>query len=348
MILFQNDYNQTCHPQILKKIADTAFTPMPGYGKDPCCDHAADLIRRQCEDETLSVHFLVGGTQTNLTVIAAALKPYQAVVAPSSGHISEHETGAIEATGHKILVQPSDEGKLRPDQIEQVMLNHLTEHGPGREHTPQPKLVYISNSTEYGTVYSLEELEALGAVCKKYGLYLFLDGARLGYALTARENNATIADIARICDVFYIGGTKVGAMFGEAVVIRNSALAEDFRYMIKQRGGMLAKGWLLGLQFEALFENGLYFDIGREANRLADQIRKTLVQCGYPLIVDCGTNQVFTVMPDSILDALSKEFVFTEMGRVDEKHRTVRFCTSWSTTQEHVNALCRGLKESSK
>lgn len=345
MILFQNDYNQACHPQILKKIMDYAYTPMPGYGEDPICERAADLIRKLCGDETLSVHFLVGGTQTNLTVIASALKPYQAVIAPSSGHISEHETGAIEATGHKILELPSNDGKLSPEQIERVMLDHFAGNGPGREHTPQPKMVYISDSTEYGTVYSLEELEAIGAVCRKHGLYLFLDGARLGYALMAKENNASIADIARICDVFYIGGTKAGTMFGEAVVIRNSILAEDFRYMIKQRGGMLAKGWLLGLQFEALFESNLYFDIGRSANQFADQIRETLVQLNYPLTVDCGTNQVFVVMPDSILDVLSEEFVFTEMVRVDKTHRTVRFCTSWSTTQEHVNALCRKLKE---
>lgn len=345
MILFQNDYNQACHPQILKKITEHAFTPMPGYGEDPICEHAADLIRKACENNDLSVHFLVGGTQTNLTVIASALKPYQAVIAPSSGHISEHETGAIEATGHKIIELPSSDGKLRPEQIEQVMLNHLAGNGPGREHTPQPKMVYISDSTEYGTVYSLEELEALGTVCKKNGLYLFLDGARLGYALMAKENNASIADVARICDVFYIGGTKAGTMFGEAVVIRNSILAEDFRYMIKQRGGMLAKGWLLGLQFEALFENGLYFDIGRTANQFADQIRETLVQLKYPLTVDCGTNQVFAVMPDSVLDILAEEFVFTEMGRADKMHRTVRFCTSWSTTQEQVDALCCKIKE---
>lgn len=345
MILFQNDYNQACHPQVLKKITDFAFTPMPGYGKDPICEHASALIQELCDDKNLSVHFLVGGTQTNLTVIAAALKPYQAVIAPSSGHISEHETGAIEATGHKIIELPSNDGKLCPDQIEQVMQTHYAGNGPGREHTPQPKMVYISDSTEYGTVYSLQELEDLGAVCRKYGLFLFLDGARLGYALMAKENDASVADIARICDVFYIGGTKVGTMFGEAVVIRNHVLAEDFRYMIKQRGGMLAKGWLLGLQFEALFENGLYFDICREANQLADRIRTTLTQLDYPLTADCGTNQVFAVMPDSVLDALAEEFVFTEMGRVDETHRTVRFCTSWSTTGAEVDALCRKLQD---
>ena len=348
MILLQNDYNQTCHPQVLKKITENAFVPMTGYGKDPCCERAAEMIKKLCNDDNLSVHFLVGGTQTNLTVISAALKPYQAVIAPASGHISEHETGAIEATGHKILEQFSADGKLRPEQIERVMLAHFAADGPGREHTPQPKMVYISNSTEYGTVYSLEELEALGVVCRKYGLYLFMDGARLGYALTAKENNVSMADIARICDVFYIGGTKAGAMFGEAVVIRNIALAEDFRYMIKQRGGMLAKGWLLGLQFEALFENDLYFDICRSSNQQADQIRETLTALQYPLTVDCGTNQVFTVMPDAVLGALSKEFAFTEMGRMDASHRTVRFCTSWSSTQSDVDALCAELKRLSK
>ena len=348
MILFHNDYNQSCHPAVLKKFVENANVPMSGYGKDPCCDRAGELIRKACNNDNLSVHFLVGGTQTNLTVIAAALKPYQAVIAPASGHISEHETGAIEATGHKILEQISSDGKLRPDQIDRVVRTHLAGDGPGREHTPQPKLVYISNSTEYGTVYSLEELEALGEMCKRHGLYLFMDGARLGYALTAKENDVTLSDIARICDVFYIGGTKVGTMFGEAVVISNTQLAEDFRYMIKQRGGMLAKGWLLGLQFEALFEDDLYFKIGREANALADRIRRTISELNYPLTVNCGTNQVFTVMPNPVLDTLSKDFCFTEMGRVDENHRTVRFCTSWSTTPEHVDALCAALKKTAK
>ena len=343
MILFHNDYNQSCHPRVLKKIVENAYVPMTGYGNDSFCDRAAELIRNACGDNSLKVHFLVGGTQTNLTVIAAALKPYQAVIAPASGHISEHETGAIEATGHKILELPTTDGKLRAEQIEKVMLTHLAGDGPGREHTPQPKLVYISDSTEYGTVYTRSELEALGDVCRKYDLYLFMDGARLGYALTAKENDMTLADIARICDVFYIGGTKVGTMFGEAVVIRNSILAEDFRYMIKQRGGMLAKGWLLGLQFEALFENDLYFEIGRCANSYADQIRETLNELGYPLTVNCGTNQVFAVMPDLVLDTLSNNFCFTEMGRVDETHRTVRFCTSWSTTKVEVDTLCKEL-----
>lgn len=348
MILFQNDYNQMCHPKILQKLIDNADHPMTGYGKDPCCDRAADLIRKCCGNETLSVHFLPGGTQTNLTVIAAALKPYQAVIAPASGHISEHETGAIEATGHKILELPSADGKLKPEQIEQVVLAHWTEEGPGREHTPQPKLVYISNSTEYGTVYTLKELEELGRVCKNHGLYLYMDGARLGYALAAQENDMTLADVARICDIFYIGGTKVGTMFGEAVVIRNRTLAEDFRYMIKQRGAMLAKGWLLGLQFEALFEDGLYFEIGQRANKFADQIRRVLSDLGYPLTVECGTNQVFTVMPDSVLELLSQGFCFTEMGRKDSTHRLVRFCTSWSTAKEDVDALCEKLKKISK
>lgn len=348
MELFQNDYNQACHPAVWEKMLRYADVPMTGYGQDPCCERATKLIRDCCCNPELGVHFLVGGTQTNLTVIAAALKPYQAVIAPASGHISEHETGAIEATGHKVLELPSEDGKLRPEQIARVMELHYAGEGPGREHTPQPKMVYISDSTEYGTVYTLRELEAIGEVCRRYGLYLFMDGARLGYALAARENDLTMADVARICDVFYIGGTKVGAMFGEAVVIRDPALNEDFRYMIKQRGGMLAKGWLLGLQFEALFENDLYFEIGRSSNAYADRIRETLTGLGYPLTVDCGTNQVFTVMPDAVLNKLAESFQFTEMGRVDATHRTVRFCTSWSTTEQGVQNLCAALAELSK
>ena len=326
MELFQNDYNQACHPKVLEKLNRCAFEPMVGYGKDDHCKKAADLIREVCGDPNLGVHFLVGGTQTNLTVIAAALKPYQAVIAPATGHISEHETGAIEATGHKVLELPSDDGKLRAEQVEKVIAVHMADDGPGKEHTPQPKMVYISDSTELGTVYTKSELEALGDVCRRYGLYLFMDGARLGYALAAPENDLTIQDIARICDVFYIGGTKMGTMFGEAVVIRNPALNEDFRYMIKQRGGMLAKGWLLGLQFEAMFEDGLYFQIGSSANGYADRIRQTLTALGYPLTVDCGTNQVFTVMPDSVLDELAKSFCFTEMGRVNDTHSFSALC----------------------
>lgn len=345
MYLFQNDYNSMCHPKILQKLSAAAEKKMVGYGTDEICAGAADRIRALCQREDAAVHFLSGGTQTNLTVIAAALRPHQAVIAPVGGHVDEHETGAIEATGHKVITLPTDDGKLKPAQIEQVVAHHYSDEGPGGEHMPQPKLVYISVPTELGTMYTLSEMEAIAKVCKKHGLYFYGDGARLGYGLTAPGNDVTMADMGRLFDAFYIGGTKLGTMFGEAVVITNSAINEDFRYLIKQRGGMLAKGWLMGVQFEAMFEDGLYFEIGATANEKASQIRDTLVKLGYPMPVNSPTNQVFAVLPDTLLSQLSRDFLFTEWGRVDNQNRMVRFCTSWSTAPEEVRALCDRLKE---
>ena len=252
MIYFHNDYSEGCHQKVLEKLIATNLEQTPGYGEDFYCEQAAKKIKALCGNDNLAVHFLVGGTQTNLTVIAAALRPHQAALGPESAHINVHETGAVEATGHKVLSVPSADGKITAQQVKTVVQTHRA--SGSFEHEAQPKLVYISNPTEYGTIYTLSELEELAATCKEYGLYLFMDGARLGYGLAAKENDVTLKDFARLCDVFYIGGTKVGALFGEAVVISNPALNEDFRYLMKQRGGMLAKGWLLGLQFEALFE----------------------------------------------------------------------------------------------
>ena len=342
MLLFHNDYNEVCHPAVLERMLALKHEQMPGYGEDPCCDSAAVKIRELCENDGLFVHFLVGGTQTNLSVIAASLRPYQGVVAADTGHINVHETGAIEATGHKVIALPHVNGKITADQVEKFVKEHYA--AEDAVHMVQPKMVYISSPTELGTIYHKEELEALSAVCKENGMYLFMDGARLGYGLTASDNDVTLADLAHLCDVFYIGGTKVGAMFGEAVVISNPALAKDFRYMIKRQGAMLAKGWLLGIQFEALLENNLYFDISRKANVFADMIRNTLVQLGYPMQVDTTTNQIFPILPDKLLAELGKNFTFAEMGRVDDTHRTVRFCTSWATKEENVRALCDALK----
>lgn len=346
MLLFHNDYNEMCHPQVMAKMLAAQTRQMPGYGEDPCCDRAAQLIRGLCGNDDLAVHFLVGGTQANLTVIDAALRPHQAAVGAVSAHINVHETGAVEATGHKVLALPSKDGKITASQITAVMQSHLTD--ASHEHMAQPKLVYISNPTELGTIYSLSELESISAVCKEYGLYLFLDGARLGYGLSAAGNDLMLPDLARLCDVFYIGGTKVGAMFGEAVVISNPAIAEDFRYLIKQHGGMLAKGWLLGVQFEALLENGLYFEISSHADRMADMIRSTLIEHGHPLLVEGVTNQIFPVLPDELLEQLAKEFTFSEQERVDASHRAVRFCTSWASKTEDVAALCEKIALLSK
>ena len=342
MVFFNNDYSEGCHSEILELLCKTNMVQSPGYGVDDYCAEAADIICTLCENNNLAVHFLVGGTQANLTVISAALRPHQGVVGAETAHVQVHETGAIEATGHKVLSLPTSDGKITAAQVEETVKAHFQDDSA--EHMVQPKLVYISNPTELGTIYSKKELEKLSETCRNNGLYLFLDGARLGYGLTAKDNDLTLPDLARLCDVFYIGGTKVGALFGEAVVISNPVLAEDFRYLIKQHGGMLAKGRLLGLQFYGLLRNGLYFDIARRANELADQLRDTLEILGYPFLVPGTTNQIFPVLPDALLNELRKEFSFSEQQRMDDSHRAVRFCTSWATTQENVDALCAALK----
>lgn len=346
MIYFNNDYSEGCHEKVMAKLMETNMEQHFGYGEDTICASAADKIRKLCGSEDAAVHFLVGGTQANLTVIAAALRPHQGALGAATAHINVHETGAIEATGHKVLWLPSKDGKISADQIAQYVKEHYA--SSSFEHTVQPKLVYISNPTELGTLYSLSELEELSAVCKNLGLYLYMDGARLGYGLAAKGNDVSMPDIARLCDVFYIGGTKVGAMFGEAVVITNDALKQDFRYLIKQHGGMLAKGRLLGAQFDALMEDDLYFRISERADRLADQIRDTIRSLGYPFLVDGITNQIFPIFPDSLLEKLDGKYIYCEQERVDDTHRAVRFCTSWATTQENVDELCRDLVSLSK
>ena len=338
MIYFNNDYCEGCHPKILEKLYATNYEQTPGYGTDDHCRRAADHIRRHCGNNDLDVHFLVGGTQANLTVIDAALRAHQGALCAVSGHINVHETGAVEATGHKVLALPSADGKITARQVRDYVTAHRND--PDAEHTVQPKLVYISNPTELGTLYSLGELTALSETCHELGLYLFLDGARLGYGLTARGNDVTLADVARLCDVFYIGGTKVGALFGEAVVFSNRTLGEDFRYFIKQHGGMLAKGRLLGIQFEALFEENLYLELGAYADRLADKLRDKLTALNCRMLVDGVTNQLFPILPDTVLTELAREFSFVTMDKVDDTHHAVRFCTSWATRMENVEKLC--------
>ncbi len=341
MIYFTSDYCEGCHSAILERMAATNFEQTPGYGTDHHCAHAAELIRAECQAD-VDVHFLVGGTQANLTVIAAALRPHQAAVCAQSGHIHVHETGAVEATGHKILALPGADGKLRAEQVRALVLAHRTDES--MEHTAQPKLVYISNPTEYGTIYTKAELEALSQTCRELGLYLFLDGARLGYGLRCRENDLSLADLARLCDAFYIGGTKVGALFGEAVVLTHPALREDFRYIMKRQGGMLAKGRLLGIQFETLFENGLYWQLSDHALAMADLLRKALDEAGCTYLVDSPTNQLFPILPDRVLKVLADRFVWTHMETVDKDHTAIRLCTSWATRPEDVCALAEALK----
>ena len=343
MLYFNNDYSEGCHEAILEALARTNYDQTPGYGEDAFCARAAEKIRDLCGCSDCGVHFLVGGTQANFTVIAAALRPYQGVLCADSAHIHVHETGAVEGTGHKCLALPAREGKITGEQVREAVLAHRND--PSFEHTVQPAMVYISQSTELGTLYSRRELEDLSNTCRELGLYLFLDGARLGYALAAEGNDLTLSDIARLCDVFYIGGTKVGALFGEAVVIPNPEINRDFRYMIKHQGGMLAKGRLLGLQFETLMEDGLYLKIAKHADRLADLLRQQLEALKVPFLVPGVTNQLFPILPDDVLAELSKNYVFCEQERVDDSHRAVRFCTSWATREEAVEALCADLRK---
>ena len=332
---FECDYATGAHPKVMDALVKTNLEACPGYGVDEHCDRAAQLIRQACQAPQADVHFLVGGTQTNMTVIAAALRPHQGVISTVMGHINDHETGAVEATGHKILPVPSEDGKLTAAQIEQLCRDHYAD--PSVEHKAQPGMVYISHPTELGTVYTLRELEAICEAAHQYHMPVFVDGARMAYGLAASD--ITLPDLARLCDVFYLGGTKAGALFGEAVVITNEALKSDFRYLIKQRGGMLAKGRLLGVQFEALMEDGLYQQIGKQAVERAMRLQKAFLDKGYPLLINSPTNQQFPILSDKDLEILNQNYSSCWWCKPDEEHTAVRFCVAWSTTDEDIDAL---------
>lgn len=338
MTYFQCDYVEGCHPAILQKLCETNLEQTPGYGADHYCESARQKIRAACKREDLDVHFLVGGTQANTTVLAALLRPHQGALCAESGHIACHETGAIEATGHKVLAIPGcKEGKLTADQVRKLVEDHYNDET--QEHMVQPKMVYISHPTELGTLYTKAELEAISSLCREKNLFLYVDGARLGYGITAPGTDVTMADLARLCHAFYIGGTKVGALFGEALVIAAPALKEDFRYFIKQKGGLLAKGRLLGVQFETMMEDGLYEEMGKRANEAAAIIRKAFADKGFSFFCDSPTNQQFPILPESVMKKLSEKYAFADFGKVDETHHAVRFCTSWATPLEHAQAL---------
>lgn len=337
MIYFNSDYLEGAHPSIMVKMAETNMVQTVGYGEDEYCEAAREKIKIACQAPEADVHFLVGGTQTNTTVIAAILRPWQGVISAVSGHINCHEAGAIESTGHKVITLPTDNGKITAQQVADYVEWHKNDEST--EHIVQPGMVYISHPTEAGTLYTKAELTKLYDTCRRYGLPLYIDGARLGYGLAAEESDMTLPEFARLCDVFYIGGTKVGALFGEAVVIMNESLKKDFRFIMKQRGGRLAKGRLLGIQFDALFTDDLYFKISRHAIEMAHQIRDIFVSAGYPLLFDSPTNQQYPIMPDAELAEIGKSFGYEYWERVDENHSGVRFCASWATTQENVDAL---------
>lgn len=342
MKYFNCDYNEGAHEHIIQKLVDTNLEQTPGYGEDSYCQSAADRIREAC-DADVEVHFLVGGTQTNLTAISSILRPHQGVICADSGHINTHESGAIENCGHKVLTVPTTDGKLTAAQITQVYQEHMQDET--RIHTVQPGMVYISNPTEWGTTYSRTELEQIHQVCVECGLIFYIDGARLAYALGEENGTVDLPVLASCCDLFYIGGTKCGALFGEALVIINPNLRKDFRYLIKQKGAMLAKGRLLGIQFETLFMDGLYQEIGRHGVLMAAIIRTACVEAGYQFFIENGTNQVFPVLPQAKLKQLEAKYSFQNWGPAKDGKQVVRFCTSWATRAEDVCELAEDIKK---
>jgi len=338
MYSFTNDYSEGAHSRILKVLVETNLEQTGGYGTDYHTEKAIDLLKKKIDCEDVDIHLLVGGTQVNLTAISAFLRPHQAAIGADTSHINCHETGAIEATGHKVITMKTDDGKLTADLVQKVVDTHTDEH------MVQPKLVYISDSTEVGTLYTKSELEQLHKCCRKNNLLLYLDGARLGSALVSEENDLTLADITKLVDAFYIGGTKNGALFGEALVICNNALKENFRYFIKQKGGLLAKGRLLGIQFEELFKDDLYFDIARHANKMAILLKDALREKGYKFLTDSSTNQQFPILSNDIVEKLSEKYSFNIERVIDKENTAIRLVTSWATNEANVLEFIEDLK----
>lgn len=340
MISFRNDYSEGAHPLVMQALCDTNLEATPGYGRDVYCEAAAQAVRTRFACPQADVHFLVGGTITNLTAISAFLRPWEAVVTIDTAHICVHESGSIEACGHRICSVPGENGKLTAAQLREVVETHK---GGDDGHMVVPKLVYLSDATELGTVYTKSELTELHSVCQELGLYLYLDGARMGAALVSRENDLYPEDFAKLCDAFYIGGTKNGLLFGEALVIVNDAFKPHFRNCIKQHGAMLAKGRLLGLQFSAFFKDDLWLDMARHAARAAEKIAAAMVQKGYAFYAAPSTNQLFPILPAHKLAALQQNFDFELTARLPDDRWAVRFVTSWATTDEAVDALIAAL-----
>ncbi|HGN1705134.1 TPA: low specificity L-threonine aldolase [Providencia rettgeri] len=333
MYSFLNDYNEIAHPIVMDTLNNLAGKRFKGYGTDEVCERVAQQVKTRISQPNAVVHFFNGGTITNLTVISHILRPHQAVIAVDSGHVATHETGAIEATGHKVITVSSTSGKLTPEHITKVLAEN------NDEHTVQPKLVYISNSTEIGTVYRKQELVALREVCDTHGLLLFMDGARLASGLMSKASDLTIEDVAKLTDVFYIGGTKIGALTGEILVILNPALKADFRFSIKQKGGLQAKGWLLAAQFEPLFNNDLYFKLGSHINEMATQIAQYFAGNGFDFLAPVESNQVFVILPNDLAKKLLAHYQLNVICQPTADTTCVRFCTSWSTTQQDVDKL---------
>lgn len=338
MYSFKNDYSEGAHPKILQGLIETNLVQEAGYGEDSFTLQAIDLIKEKMENTDVDIHLLSGGTQTNLTAISAFLRPHEAAIAPASGHIFVHETGAIEATGHKVVTIDTEDGKLTPAHIQQVLDEHTDEH------MVKPKLVYISNSTEIGSIYQKSELQELKSFCANHNLLLFLDGARLGSALCADNNDLKLSDLPNLVDAFYIGGTKNGALLGEALVIVREDLKADFRYHIKQKGALLAKGRLLGIQFLELFRDDLFFELAEHANKMAGLLREGLQKENIEFLIDSPTNQIFPILPNERIQKLQKNYAFIIWSKFDAERSTIRLVTSWATKEEAVHQFLKDIK----
>ena len=339
---FASDYMEGAHPSILETLQETNFLASPGYGTDSFTESAKQKIREACKAPDAEVYFLVGGTQTNATVIDGLLQSYQGVIAADTGHVSMHEAGAIEHSGHKVLTLPHELGKLSAEEIRAYLKTFWSDEN--HEHMVMPGMVYISQPTEYGTLYSKKELEDISSICREYQIPLYVDGARLAYALASPANDVSLQDLAGLCDVFYIGGTKCGALFGEAVVIPKAGQIPHFFTIIKQHGALLAKGRILGIQFDVLFTEHLYEQIGKTAVALAAKIQDTIKTAGIPLYLESPTNQVFCIMENARLEALGNEVEYSFWEKDDETHTVIRFATSWATQEENVEKLCELLR----
>lgn len=340
MYNFRNDYSEGAHPKILQKLIETNLQQQPGYGEDEYSLQAKQILQKKIDNKDADIYFVSGGTQTNLLVISALLKIHEAVISANTGHIFSHETGAIEAVGHRIITVESHNGKLQPEAIGSVLKEYTL-----RPHVVKPRMVYISNATEIGSIYTKSQLVELSAFCKENNLLLFMDGARLGNALMAENSDVTLTDISKLTDVFYIGGTKNGALLGEAIVFNNQSLAPEFDYVLKQKGALLAKGRLLGIQFLELFKDDLYFHLAKHANAMAKKIAGAMKECGYSFLSDSVTNQLFPILPKKVITQLETKYFFYQWKEIDEDNTAVRLITSWATNEGIVNEFIVDLKK---
>lgn len=335
---FQNDYSEGAHPRILEALASSNLDQEIGYGEDRYCLSATEKIRSAVGNPNADVHFVSGGTQANLLVLSSCLRPFESVIAVESGHICVHETGSIEATGHKVHTIEGKEGRVTASEIQAVVNEHYFEH------MVKPRVVYVSQSTEVGTIYSAAELREISTLCKKLGLLLFMDGARLGAALTSARADLDLKETCSLVDALYIGGTKNGALIGEAIVINNPIMKPDFRYCIKQRGALLAKGRLLGIQFDVLFENNLFYDLARHANLMAERLSNGMTKLGYTFLTNSPSNQIFPILPDVVISKLRRDYLFYDWAKMDKKNTAVRLVTSWATPIEIIDEFLKDLK----